>query len=150
GGTLLTAEQFASLPQPEDGSLQELVRGVIETMPPPGFLHGVCGNRVGRKVGNFVDDNRLGFVTNNDSGVIVERAPDTVRGPDVAYWSRERLPSPPRQGYPDVAPDLVVEVLSPNDLFLRVMRKVQEYLRAGVRLVWVVVPEDRSVSVLAP
>src|SRR3954465_1283964 len=100
GATQLTAEQFARLARPEDGSLQELVRGVIETTPPPGFLHGVCCNRVGRKLGNFVDDNRLGFVTNK-SGVIVDRNPDTVRGPDVAYWSRERLPAPPPQGYPD-------------------------------------------------
>jgi Uma2 family endonuclease len=57
------------------------------------------------------------------------------------------LPNPPQEGYPDVAPDLVVEVLSPHDLFPRVLRKVQQYLKAGVRLVWVVVPEDRSVTV---
>jgi Uma2 family endonuclease len=149
-GTRLTAEQFARLPQPEDGTLQELVRGVMETMPPPGFLHGVCCNAIGYLLQKHVREQRLGFVTNNDSGVILERDPDTVRGPDVAYWGRERLPSPPQEGYPDVAPDLVVEVLSPHDLFPRVLRKLQEYLRAGVRLVWVVVPEDRSVSVHAP
>ncbi len=86
---LVSAEVFARMPQREDGTLLELVEGVIITMPPPSFAHGVCCNRIGRKVGNFVEDHSLGFVTNNDSGVIVARNPDTVRSPDVAFWSRE-------------------------------------------------------------
>src|SRR5947209_14257984 len=90
---LLTAEEFAQLPQPEDGSQQELVNGVVLTMPPPSFYHGLCCNRLGRKLGNFVDDARLGFVTSNDSGVILAREPDTVRGPDLAFWSRDRMPT---------------------------------------------------------
>jgi Uma2 family endonuclease len=147
---LLTAEEFMRLPQPEDGSQQELVQGVIVMVPPPSFYHGICCSRVCRKVGNFVEDRGLGFVTSNDSGVILERDPDTVRGPDVAFWSKERLPTPPAEGYPSVAPDLVVEVLSPSDLFPRVLRKVQQYLKAGVRMVWVLVPEDRSVTVCRP
>jgi Uma2 family endonuclease len=147
---LLTAEEFARLPQPEDGSQQELVNGVVITMPPPSFYHGLCCNRIGRKLGNFVDEARAGFVTNNDSGVILARDPDTVRGPDVAFWGRERLLEPPREGYPSIPPDLVVEVLSPSDVFTKVQRKVQQYLRAGVRLIWVVVPEDRSVAVYRP
>lgn len=149
-GRLLTAEEFARLPQPEDGSQQELVKGVVVTMPPPSFYHGLCCNRIGRKLGNFVDEGRLGFVTNNDSGVILARAPDTVRGPDLAFWRRERMPEPQRTGYPDIAPDLVVEVLSPSDVFPQILRKVQQYLRAGTQEVWVVVPEDRSVTVCRP
>jgi len=144
---LLTAEEFANEPQPEDGSQQELLNGVIVTMPPPSFYHGRCCNRIGKKLGNYADDHSLGFVTNNDSGVILSRNPDTVRGPDVAYWSTTTLPEPPREGYPTVVPDLAVEVLSPSDVFTAVQRKVQQYLRAGVRLVWILVPEDRSVTV---
>ena len=144
---LLTAEEFALLPQPKDGSHQELVKGVVITMPPPSFYHGQCCNRIGRKIGNFVDDAKLGFVTNNDSGVILAREPDIVRGPDIAFWSRERMPEPPRQGYPSIPPDLVVEVLSPSDVFLNVQRMVEQYLRAGVRIGWIAIPEDRSVSV---
>jgi Uma2 family endonuclease len=147
---LLTAEEFARLPQPEDGTQQELVKGVIITMPSPSFYHGLCCNRIGRKLGNFVDEGQRGFVTNNDSGVILARDPDTVRGPDLAFWGRERMPEFPRQGYPSVPPDLVVEVLSPSDVFLTVQRKVLQYLGAGVRLVWIMVPEDRSVAVYRP
>jgi Uma2 family endonuclease len=147
---LLTAEEFAALPEPLDGSRQELVKGVVIAMPPPSTYPGVCCNRIGRKIGNFADERNLGFVANNDSGVILERDPDTVRGPDVAFWSRERLPELPAQGYVGIAPDLVVEVLSPSDLFPRVLRKVQQYLQAGVRLIWIVVPDDRSVTIFRP
>jgi Uma2 family endonuclease len=146
----MTAEEFDELPQPEDGSQQELVNGVVVTMPPPSFYHGLCCNRIGRKIGNLVEDAKLGYVTCNDSGVILAREPDTVRGPDLAFWSRQRMPEPPRAGYPEIPPDLVVEVLSPSDVFPQILRKVQQYLRAGTREVWVVVPEDRSVTVCRP
>jgi Uma2 family endonuclease len=146
---LLTAEEFAALPDPLDGSRQELVQGVVLAMPPPSTYHGVCCNEVGCAVGSFVDERALGYVANG-SGVILERDPDTVRGPDVAFWSRARLPVLPPRGYPDVPPDLVAEVLSPSDLFPRVLRKVQQYLQAGVRMVWIVVPDDRSVTVFRP
>lgn len=63
---------------------------------------------------NHVFTAKLGFVTRNDSGVVLERNPDTVRGPDVAYWSRKRMPEPRRKGWMDVPPDLILEVLSPN------------------------------------
>ena len=147
---LLTAEEFALLPQPEDGSHQELVKGVVITMPPPSFYHGLCCNEMGYRLGKHVREQKLGFVTNNDSGVVLARDPDTVRGPDVAYWSRERMPEPPREGYPSIPPDLVVEVLSPSDVFLNVQRKVQQYLRAEVRMVWIAIPEDRSIAVCRP
>jgi len=144
---LLTAEEFSRLPQPPDGTLQELVKGTIITMPPPGMYHGRVCLRAGRRLGNYIEDNNLGWITCNDSGVILSRHPDTVRGPDLAYWSIARLPDPPREGYPSIVPDLVVEVMSPSDVFTRVQQKVEQYLDAGVRLVWVFVPEDRSVAV---
>ena len=109
---LITAEEFFRMPEPPDGSRQELVRGVIITMPPPGGRHGACCSKVDRRLGNFVEANGLGTLTTNDTGFLSERDPDTVRGPDVAFWSRERLPEVPN-GYIEVAPDLVVEVVSP-------------------------------------
>ena len=143
---LMTAEEFAEMPQPKDGSKQELIRGVIVAMPPPGGRHGYCCSRTDRRLGNFVEDNRLGFVLCNDAGFISERDPDTVRGPDISFWSLERLPELP-DGYIPIPPDLAIEVVSPSDHFTRVQAKVREYLNKGVRMVWVIDPEDRSVSV---
>src|SRR5262249_12041261 len=146
---LITAEEFFRMPDPPDGSKQELVRGVIITMPPPGGRHGACCSRIARRMAGHVEDNQLGVVTSNDTGFISERDPDTVRGPDVAFWRKERLPEVP-EGYIEIPPDLAVEVVSPNDHFTRVQKKVTHYLTHGVRLLWVVDPEDRSVSVYRP
>jgi len=146
---LITAEEFARLPNPPDGSQQELVRGEIVILPPPGGRHGLCCSRIERRLANFVDDSRRGTVTCNDTGFISERDPDTVRGPDVAYWSKERLPEVP-EGYITIAPDLAVEVVSPSDIFSRIQKKIREYLDRGVRLVWVVDPEGRTVTVYKP
>jgi Uma2 family endonuclease len=143
---LLTAEEFRLLPEPPDGSQQELIRGVVVTMPPPGGRHGACCVRISSRLFLHVDANRLGTVVSNDTGFVTDRDPDTVRGPDVSFWSKERLPEVP-EGYPTVAPDLVVEVVSPGDHFSRLQNKVRHYLTHGVKLVWVVDPEDRSVTV---
>jgi Uma2 family endonuclease len=146
---LITAEEFARMPDPADGSQQELIRGVIVTMPPPGCAHGVCCLKIGRRLGNHVEEKGLGIVTSNDAGFITERDPDTVRGADVAFWSKERLPEIPT-GYPQCLPDLAVEVVSPDDHFTRVQRKVNHYLKCGIRMIWVVDAEDRSVTVYRP
>ncbi len=143
---LITAEEFARMPDPPDGSQQELVQGVIITMPPPGGRHGACCSRINRRLASFVEDNNLGTVFAHDTGFITERDPDSVRGPDVSFWSREKLPEIP-DGYIEVAPDLIVEVISPGDRYTRVQKKVNEYLEKGVRLIWVVDPEDRSIAV---
>jgi Uma2 family endonuclease len=83
-----------------------------------------------------------------ESGQPTTSNPDTVRGPDVAFWSFERLPADqtPR-GYPDIAADLVVEVMSPSNTDPQLREKAREYLARGVRVVWVVDPDDRSVTV---
>jgi Uma2 family endonuclease len=144
---LITAEEFALMPDPPDGSKQELVRGVIITMPPPGFDNGLCQVRVRGLLDNYARSKRLGRVT-VETGLVTERDPDSVRGPDVAYWSFERLPADQRpQGYPDVAADLWVEVLSPKKRLRQVREKTREYFGRGVRMVWVVDPEDHTVMV---
>lgn len=143
---LITAEEFARMPNPPDGSQQELVRGVTITMPPPGARHGACCSRVNRRLASFVEDNNLGTVFTNDTGFVTARDPDSVRGPDVSFWTREKLPEVP-EGYIEVAADLVVEVVSPGDRYARVQRKVSEYMTKGVRLIWIIDPDDRSVAV---
>ena len=146
---LITAEEFARMPPPADGSEQELVRGVIITMPPPKGSHGVCCANVVAHLAIFVKTNQLGNVLCNDSGFITERNPDTVRGADVAFWSRASLPKVPNEYIP-IPPDLAVEVVSPDDHFTRVQRKVTHYLTHGVKLLWVLDPEDRSLTVYRP
>jgi Uma2 family endonuclease len=147
---LLTADEFARRPDPNDGSKEELVRGVVVTMPQPGFDHGVCQLRTGGLVDAFVRPRRLGRVA-VESGLVTERDPDTVRGPDVSYWSAERLPLDQRpRGYPDVAADLCAEILSPHRRRAALEEKVREYLARGVRLVWLIDPAARTVTVYRP
>ncbi len=143
---LITAKEFARMPNPPDGSLQELVRGVIITMPAPGARHGACCSRINRQLATFVEDNNLGTVFATDTGFVTERNPDSVRGPDIAFWSRENLPEIP-DGYIDVPADILIEVVSPGDRYARIQQKVNEYLEKGVCLIWVVDPEDRSIAV---
>lgn len=142
---LITAEEFSRRPQPADGSKEELVKGVVVTMPPPKGRHGYVQLKIGRKLGNFVEDNRLGWVV-TESGTMIDRDPDTVRGPDVAYYSIARHPNPP-DDYFEIPPDIAVEVLSPDDRWADVQEKVREYVAARVRLVWLADPESRTVTV---
>ena len=140
---LLTAEEFARRPDP--GYPEELVKGRIVAMPLPGFRHGRICNKVGRILGNHAEERDLGHVLSNDAGVITERGPDSVRGPDISFYRYERLPKEARpEGYPEVSPDLVFEVLSPTDRWPKVLGKVVEYLDAGVAAVCVIDPEQRS------
>jgi Uma2 family endonuclease len=142
----MTAEEFARLPRPADGSLQELVRGEVQTMPSPKGLHGACCSKIDRRLGNFVEANRRGTVCSNDTGFVTERGPDTVRGLDIGFWSYERLPQV-TDDYIEVAPDLAVEVLSSSDRPGQVRAKLLEYFKSGVRMVWIVDPLDRTVAV---
>jgi len=141
---LLTAEQFAALPDP--GHPEELVRGRIIPMPMPKPRHGYVCNNAGLILGTFVDEHQLGWVLNNDTGVITERGPDTVRGADVAFYSYSRIPRGELPDhYPEVAPELVVEVRSPSDRWPQLLAKVAEYLEASVMFV-VVLDEQRRVA----
>jgi Uma2 family endonuclease len=144
---LLTAEEFARLPDPIDGSKQELVRGEVVTMPPPGFLHGLVQLSIGSLLRAFARQSGLGRVT-VESGQITEEGPSSVRGPDVAYWSYERLPAEHVPvAYANAAADLIAEVVSPSNTRKQLAAKVREYFASGVRMVWVVDPEERSVNV---
>jgi Uma2 family endonuclease len=143
---LLTAEEYAVLP--DDGRRTELVKGVVVEMPQPGFRHGKICNRVGRIIGNYADEHDLGHVLNNDSGVVTRRGPDTVRGPDVSYYSFTRVPkdeSP--ESYPSVPPELVFEVKSPSNRVIDMTNKANEYLTAGVLIVCILDPETESIGV---
>jgi Uma2 family endonuclease len=143
---LTSAEEFGQRPDP--GHPEELVQGRIISMPPPDRRHGyVCGQAY-YLLRPFVDEHDLGRVMTNDSGVITERDPDTVRGADVAYYSYARLPKGPLPtGYGPEVPELVVEVVSASDRWRDVIEKVLEYLRAGVLVVVVLDPKPQTAHV---
>lgn len=137
---LLTADEYAKLP--DTGRPTELVRGEVVEMNPPQSRHGqVCGNAY-FILRSFAQGRDLGHVLCNDSGVITERDPDTVRGADIAFYLYSRVPKGRLSGYLPVPPDVVFEVLSPDDRPGRVAAKVQEYLQAGVAAVVVLDPEE--------
>lgn len=116
-------------------------------MSPGGYEHGRIIVRVARRLADFVRENRLGDVTGARTGFHTGRDPDTVRAPDVGFVRSERVPTEPIKGYFQGAPDLAVEVLSPDDRAGEVLAKVRDWLAAGCRRVWVVDPRTRTVSV---
>lgn len=142
--TRLTVEDLWNLP--DDGRLYELRRGDLIEMTPPGGLPGFISHRTGYQLGRFLEGRDLGCVLVGDPGVILKRDPDTVRGPDVCFIARDRIPAGGiPTGYLDFVPDLIIEVVSPSDRAADVQEKVEEWLGAGARLVWVLYPSTQSV-----
>ena len=141
----ITAEEFARMPNPADGSKQELVKGEIFEMPPVKGRHGIIQLEIGSILRAHVKPKRLGWVA-VESGTILERDPDTVRGPDVSFYSIARQPQMP-EDYFEIPPDLAVEVLSPDDRRKKVREKIAEYVDSGVRLIWLVDPDAQTVTV---
>ncbi|MBI1347581.1 Uma2 family endonuclease [bacterium] len=136
----ISAEEFRTLKSAHPHS--ELIAGRVIEMPSPGFLHGLVCAQIIIELGFYLRTNRSGRVISNDSGVITERNPDTVRGPDVAYYSFTKLPTDQSpEGYPEVPPDLVFEVKSPSDRWTDLLKKVSELLTVGVNTVCVIDPE---------
>ena len=130
------------------GKRFELVKGELVEMAPTGGRHGRVASRIDYRLRGYVELHQLGEVFAAETGFRLARNPDTVRAPDVAFVSKERLPSEEQLvGFPDLVPDLVVEVVSPSDTAGRVQAKVEDWLRAGPRLVWVAYPDTRSVVV---
>jgi Uma2 family endonuclease len=145
GERLLSIAEFERLPE-EDAYRIELVRGRLVREPRPASLHGVVSARLTARLQEFVERAGRGVVL-ADVGVVVARNPDTVRGPDIAFYTPERIPE---TGYGTAfwgPPDLAVEIASPSNRVAEMREKVAEYLEAGVRCVWVVDPPTRSVSV---
>ncbi len=143
--SLLTAEELLHLHLPD--KRLELVRGVVVVREPPGGRHGRIAMNIGVALANYVRAGELGLVYAAGTGFTLARHPDTVRAPDVAFVHRDRLPTPEPIGFPDLAPDLVVEVLSPGDRPGELLAKIADWLSAGTRLVWVIDPERRLARV---
>ena len=125
----------------------ELVKGVIIHMSPTGYLHGYTEGKLYGALQAFVSQHKLGEVLVGKVGIYTARRPDTVRGADVAYISNERLARVQSSSYLDVAPELVVQVLSPDDRWGDLVDKLSECLAVGVQVVWVADPKTQSVYV---
>jgi Uma2 family endonuclease len=134
----MTAEDLLRLNLPNKRT--ELVRGILVVREPAGYQHGDVAARLVVAIANHVNAHGLGRVFAAETGFTLTRSPDTVRAPDVAFITATRLPDPPPRGFAELAPDLAVEVLSPDDRPGEVLAKVADWLNAGTRLVWVVDP----------
>jgi Uma2 family endonuclease len=134
---VMTGEELFAL---GDIGRAELVKGELVRMTPTGHPHGHYEVNFVLSLGAFVRQHKLGRVLSGEVGLYTQRDPDTVRGADVAFISNERLAQGQSQGYLDVAPELIVEIMSPDDRWSKVMEKLEEYFAAGVRTVWVADP----------
>jgi Uma2 family endonuclease len=142
---LVTAEDLERMGRA--GFSFELVGGRLVRMNPPNHEHGRIALDLGAELRRVVRASDLGHVV-VESGYTLTRNPDTVRGPDVSFVRKGRPNYPPTSGFFAGAPDLAVEVRSPDDTIAQLLGKAAEYLDAGAELVWIVDPEDATVRVL--
>ncbi|WP_276957836.1 Uma2 family endonuclease [Allomeiothermus silvanus] len=144
---LLTAEEFWELPGHEHA---ELVRGEVVERMPPGGIHGEVAAEITYILKAWVKREGLGRV-GQEAGFVVGRNPDKVRVPDVYFIRRERIPA---EGVPEgfwpIAPDLVVEVISPSDTVEVVREKLEDYFAAGSSEIWLVYPRAKLIEVCSP
>jgi Uma2 family endonuclease len=148
----MTAEEFfdwANRPE-NDGRRLELENGEVVEMSSPGEAHALVCWFVIKVLTEFVVRRGSGHLLTNDCGLIVSRAPDTVRGPDVMLFLENRTLDQAGRGHTDRIPILIVEVFSPTDKPGKLNRRIDQYHRRGVPLVWVVYPEERTVNVCRP
>jgi Uma2 family endonuclease len=149
---LMTAAEFFDWCQrPENEARHwELVRGEVVEVPRPGERHCVVCANVVWVLQSYVRQRRKGYVSSNDSGVILERDPDTVRGPDVIFFDVNKKYEELNPKITEDVPQLAVEVLSPTDRPGRILGRLAEFLRGGIRLAWFIDPEERTITVHRP
>jgi Uma2 family endonuclease len=135
--------------QIEEPGRYDLIRGDLYQMPPVGAEHGAIESNLIIVLGGYIRARRLGQVYTGDTGFIISQDEQTWLSPDVAFVRAERLPQERWTGFVPVPPDLAVEIVSPSDRPSLVTSKVLQYLAAGVSLVWVVEPDERTITVFA-
>jgi Uma2 family endonuclease len=140
----MTGEELFAL---GDIGRTELVKGELICMAPAGHSHGYVEFNFGGILYAFAREHKLGRVIGGEVGIYTGRNPDTVRGADVAFISNERLAQVKSESYLDVAPELIVEILSPDDSWSEVNEKLEEYFAVGVQMVWVADPRRQQVHV---
>ena len=145
-GRLITGEELWRMP--DDGKRWEIIRGRLVEMPPAGGEHGYVVSNVSALIRQVARQLRLGAVVAGDPGVVLERGPDTVRAPDVAFYTAARWDKVvDKTHFLDFPPDLAVEVVSPHDRPREAHEKALMWRSFGVAMVWVVEPKRRTVRV---
>ncbi|HEX7998994.1 MAG TPA: Uma2 family endonuclease [Pyrinomonadaceae bacterium] len=142
----MTADELFMMPHHDQR--YDLIKGELRQMSPAGGEHGALAARLTIALGKYVEEHDLGEVFGAETGFKLASNPDTVLGPDLAFVSNERIPPTgiPVAYWPG-APDLAVEVVSPGNSRRQMEEKVMEYLSAGVKIVWVIHPKQRTVTV---
>jgi Uma2 family endonuclease len=125
----------------------ELIEGRLIRMSPTGYAHGYIEINLAGILREFVNQHHLGKVFGGEVGIYTHHNPDTVRGADVAYVSNERLAQIHSRSYLDIAPELIVEILSPDDRWDDLMDKLDEYFAIGVQMVWVADPKRQQIFI---
>jgi Uma2 family endonuclease len=126
----------------------ELIAGDVRMMSPAGWKPGYVVQRLTLLIAGHVEKLGLGMVFGAETGFLITRDPDTVRAPDVAFIAHENLPAKePTEAFWPGAPDLAVEVLSPDDRRREVLDKTQMWFDSGTKQVWIVDPDSRTVTV---
>ena len=140
----ITADELFQRPQ--DNQRYELIKGELIEMSPAGPRHGRIANIIAFLLTRHVQEKKLGVVYAAETGFKLSQNPDTVRAADAAFVAQNRVPAEGEpEGYWAIAPDLVVEVVSPSDTATRVQAKITDWLTAGCRLVWVIYPDTQTV-----
>lgn len=141
---LITADELYAM-----GDMRgvELVEGKLRDMPPTGYEHGETESDIAFHLKSFLRQHKLGKVMTGEVGIFIRRNPDSIRAADVLFISHERLLQVQSKSYLDVAPELVVEVLSPRDSWVDMAEKLEEYFSIGVLQVWFANPRNKTLQV---
>ena len=145
---LMTAHELLRLPRGE-GKRYELIRGVLIEKMPTGDPHGDSVTRASNLIFTYAENNDYGAVRTGEPGYRLERGPDTVRAPDVAWIAPGRIPEG-TQGYPELAPDLAVEVKSPSNSNPELAAKAQMWLCYGSKIALVLDPDSTTATIYRP
>ena len=145
---LITADELLAMPR--DGNRYELIRGVLIRKVPTGKHHGDTTALISYFITQYTFDTNYGSTSTGEPGYRLDRDPDTVRAPDVAWFSPDRMPAPGTEGYPEVAPDFVVEVKSPSNSNPEMAAKARMWLSYGSRMAVVADPRNSTFTLYLP